>query len=116
MEDRDKQRPPTHPSHQPFPSPRWPAGWAGGQSGETNAATRRIACLGRSDGAAHIVRLDAGGADVAAPRRAALQDLDALDVRVPAARVALVGEAHRHAETRVLAADVADGGHDRVLT
>src|SRR5262245_42031899 len=63
------------------------------------------------DRALHLVRLDTGGADVAAHRRAALEDADPLDVRVPAARGAPVGEAHRDPEARVHAAGGADGRH-----
>jgi len=55
--------------------------------------------------------LDAGGADVQALGRAADDDAPALDVRVPAARGAAMGERDVFAEARPLAADVADGSH-----
>jgi thiamine-monophosphate kinase len=61
--------------------------------------------------AADPSRLDAGGTHVHARGRAAHHDAPALDVRVPAAGGAAVGERDVFAEARPLAAEVADRSH-----
>ena len=61
--------------------------------------------------AGDLAGLDAGRAGVHAPRSAVDQCANALDVRVPAPVVALVGEGHRLAEERLLPADLTHGCH-----